>query len=236
MIGDGPGRFAEQRLGNMDTFNSKPETAKLRVLVVDDQISVREMLAMVLERETEFSVAGAAATGFEGLRAFREVRPSLVVAALALPQMNGVEMIAAMREERPEVRILIYSGSRNHELIGAGLAAGAHGFVHKTEPLETLRAGVFAVARGSSFFGPFATRVLDESRGKERPAASLSPRQRLVLQMVAEGLSTKQVAGRLSLAPKTVEHYRTQLMQKLGLRDVASLTRYAVRCGLVEAD
>jgi DNA-binding NarL/FixJ family response regulator len=230
------GDLTGKALGNMDSFNSNSESARLRVLVIDDQISVREMLAIVLEREVEFSVGGAAASGFEGLRLFRKLRPALVVAALALPEMNGAEMIAAMREEQPKVRIMIYSGSRNRELIDAGLAAGAHGFVHKTEPLETLRAGFLAVARGSSFFGPFATRALDELRASRRVAGGLTSRQRLVLQMVAEGLSTKQVAGRLSLAPKTVEHYRTQLMQKLGLRDVASLTRYAVRCGLVEAE
>lgn len=207
---------------------------KTRVLVVDDQVSVREMVAMVLERESRFVVVAAASTGFEGLGLFRRHRPDLVITGLTLPEMNGPEMVHAMREETPEARMLIYSGSRNRELIAAGLEARAHGFVHKTEPLDVLREGFCAVARGARFFSPYASGVLDEMGVRAITAGGLSPRQRLVLQFVAEGLSTKQMAGRLSLAPKTVEHYRTQLMQKLGLRDIASLTRYAVRCGLVE--
>jgi DNA-binding NarL/FixJ family response regulator len=160
------------------------------------------------------------------------MRPGLVIAALALPEMSGAEMIHAMREERREVRILVYSGTRNGELIGAAMAARPHGFVHKTDSLATLREALAAVERGCSFFTPFATRLMDEpAKGL---VAALSARERTVLQMVAEGMSTKQVAGRLSISPKTVEHYRTALMQKLGLRDVASLTRYAVRSGLVE--
>lgn len=208
-------------------------TRKTRVVVVDDQISVREMVAMVLERDGLFAVAAEAASGIDGLRLLREHRPELLIAALALPEMSGPGMIHAIRNELPETRVLIYSGSRNRALILEGLEAGPHGFVHKTEPLSTLQQAFVAVANGSSFFCPFATRLLDETRRKGASDGRLTPKERTVLQMVAEGMSTKQVAGRLSLSPKTVEHYRMQLMQKLGLRDVASLTRYAVRCGLV---
>jgi DNA-binding NarL/FixJ family response regulator len=206
---------------------------KVRVLVVDDQVSVREMVAMVLDRDGGFAVVAEAASGIEGLRLVRKHRPALVIAALALPEMNGPEMIRAMRDEEPGTRLLIYSGSRNRALVLAGLESGAHGFVHKTEPLSTLRQAFAAVANGFSFFCPFATKLLDETRTHGKSPGDLTPKQRIVLKMVAEGMSTKQVAGQLSLSPKTVEHYRTQLMQKLGLRDIASLTRYAVRCGLV---
>lgn len=211
-------------------------TGKARVLIADDHVSVREMLAMVLDREGSFAVVAEASSGMEGLRLFRKHRPALVIAALALPEMTGGEMVRGMRREDPTARMLIYTGTRNRGLIDDGLACGAHGFVHKTEPLETLRQAFAAVTRGYSFFSPFATRVLDETRHRRGEASRLTPKERTVLQMVAEGMSTKQVAGRLSLSPKTIEHYRTQLMQKLGLRDVASLTRYAVRCGLVEAE
>ena len=212
------------------------ERRKVRVLVVDDQVSVREMVAMVLDRDGSFAVVAEAASGIDGLRLFRKHEPVLVIAALALPEMNGPEMIRAMREENSDARFLVYSGSRSRPLVLAGLEAGPHGFVHKTEPLSTLCQAFVAVTNGAVFFGPFATKVLDETRAVSKPHAGLTAKQRVVLQMVAEGMSTKQVAGRLSLSPKTVEHYRKQLMQKLGLRDVASLTRYAVRCGLVGAE
>jgi len=203
------------------------------VLVVDDQISVREMLAELMGQTGRHEIIGEGMTGFEGLRLFRLGKPDLVIAALALPEMNGVEMIRTMREERRAARILVYSGTRNAELIRAAMDVKPHGFVHKTDSLATLREALAAVERGCSFFTPFATRLLDEPGTNGQPP--LSSRERTVLQMVAEGMSTKQVAGRLSISPKTVEHYRTQLMQKLGLRDVASLTRYAVRSGLVES-
>lgn len=208
---------------------------KTRVLVVDDQISVRQMVAeLIVLGSGEREVIGEGTTGFEGLRLFRLMKPCLVIAALALPEMNGAEMIRAMREERRDARILVYSGTRNGELIRLAMEARPHGFVHKTDSLATLREALAAVERGYSFFTPFATRLLDEP--KEGAQSSLTARERTVLQMVAEGMSTKQVAGRLSISPKTVEHYRTALMQKLGLRDIASLTRYAVRSGLVGTD
>lgn len=211
---------------------------RTRTLVVDEQVSVREMVAMVLGREETFAVVAEASSGVEGLRMFRQHAPQLVIAELALPEMNGPEMIRALREENAATRVLVYTGSRHDGLTLGGLRVGAHGFVQKSEPLATLLRAAVAVAEGATFFGPFATRLLDEQvRGGRRAANDgLSPKQRTVLQMVAEGMSTKQVAGRLSLSPRTVEHYRIQLMQKLGLRDVASLTRYAVRCGLVGAE
>ncbi|MDD5199098.1 MAG: response regulator transcription factor [Terrimicrobiaceae bacterium] len=216
------------------------EERKAQVLVVDDQVSVREMVALVLDREGAFAVAAEASSGLEGLQMFRRHSPEMVIAGLALPEMSGPEMIRAMRSERPGARVLVYSGTRNRELIRAGLECGAHGFVHKTESLETLRQGFCAVARGFSFFGPLATQAMDEVRatsghgGSRKAGEDLPPKLRTVLQLVAEGLSTKQVAGRLFIAPKTAENYRMQLMQKLGLHDIASLTRYAVRQGLVE--
>jgi DNA-binding NarL/FixJ family response regulator len=216
----------------MNAMDGSSGAVKTRVLVVDDQISVRQMVAELIAREGGYHVVGEGTTGFEGVRLFRALGPEMVIAALALPEMDGAEMIRAMREERRAARILIYSGTRKADLIQAALAARPHGFVHKTDSLATLREGLAAVARGCSFFTPFATRLMD----LPVRAVVLTGRERTVLQMVAEGMSTKQVAGRLSIAPKTVEHYRTAVMQKLGLRDVASLTRYAVRCGLVEAE
>lgn len=214
--------------------DDKFEARRSRVLLVDDQISVREMVAMVLDREGRFAVVAEAASGIEGLSLFRRHQPDLVVLGISLPEMGGPETLLAMRAEDPQARLLFYSGTRNPSLLHAALEAQPHGFVHKTDPLETLRQAFHALSRGHSFFGPFATALTDEMRKMSLPDAQLSPKQRMVLQMIAEGLTTREAAERLGLSTKTIEHYRTQLMRKLDLHDVASLTRYAVRCGLVD--
>ena len=207
---------------------------KTRVLMLDDQVSVREMAAAMVTSEGLCAVVGQASSGVEGLRMFRKLRPGAVILALALPEMSGAEVLLAMREENPRLPVLVYSGTKSQDLWRAGLKAGPQGVVHKTESMATLREGVTAVLTGQTFFGRFATAKMEEMRLGGLVEDGLPPRLRTVLQMIAEGRSTKQVAARLSLSPKTVEHYRTKLMQKLGLKDVASLTRYAVRCGLVD--
>lgn len=207
---------------------------KTRVLMLDDQVSVREMAAAMVTSEGLCAVVGQASSGVEGLRMFRKLRPGAVILALALPEMSGAEVLLAMREENPRLPVLVYSGTKSQDLWRAGLRAGPQGVVHKTESMATLREGVTAVVSGQTFFGRFATTKMEEMRMGGEAEEGLAPRLRTVLQMIAEGLSTKQVATRLSLSPKTVEHYRTKLMQKIGVKDVASLTRYALRCGLVD--
>jgi DNA-binding NarL/FixJ family response regulator len=231
----------ERRTGKAVRGEQAEQSARddgaLRALVVDDQVSVRELVVELLACRCGFGcqVVGEASSGAEGLRLFRKLLPTLVVAALSLPELGGAEMVRAMREERAEVRVLVYTGTRNEEMVRAGLAARPHGFVHKTDSLATLTEALGAVARGSCFFSPFATRLLDGmGLGPVTEACRLTGKEREVLRLVAEGLSTKQMAGKLSIAPKTVEHHRGEVMRKLGMRDVASLTRYAVRCGIIE--
>jgi DNA-binding NarL/FixJ family response regulator len=219
----------------MTKLDSRESAARTRrVLTVDDQVAVREMLALVLEGMGGFVVVAEAATGLEGLKLFRRHKPDLIVAGLALREMSGPEMFGAMREEAPSVRRMVFSGTRNRALLLAGLRCNPHGFVHKTESLDVLREALGAVAEGKIFFGAFATALADEAVGRSGLTPDLPPQQRVVLQLVAEGHSTKQIASRMALSPKTVDNYRSRLMEKLGLRDVASLTMYAVREGLVE--
>ena len=218
----------------MKLIHDDPGFEKTRVLILDDQVSVREMAAAMVMSEGLCEVVGQASSGLEGLRIFRKLRPGAVILALALPEMSGAEVLLAMREENPRLPVLVYSGTKSQDLWRAGLRAGPQGVVHKTESMATLREGVTAVVSGQTFFGRFATTKMEEMRMGGEPEDGLAPRLRTVLQMIAEGLSTKQVASRLSLSPKTVEHYRTKLMQKIGVKDVASLTRYALRCGLVD--
>lgn len=209
---------------------------KTRAVIVDDHVSVREMLAMVLSREGEYDVVGEAGTGFEALKVCRKMKPRLVILDLVLPQLNGVEVLRALRGEMRETRFMVYSGTMNRALIIEALQARPHGFVHKTDALQTFCEALRAVACGCSYFTPFATKLMDEERGLPPAASVLTERERAVLQMVAEGRSNKEMADHLVLSAKTVEHHRAHVMEKLGVRDVAGLTRVAIRQGLVPLD
>ncbi len=207
------------------------------VVIVDHHVSVRQMLSVVLSREEVFEVVAEAGTGVEALKVCRRVKPRLVILDLVLPELSGIEVLRAVRAESRETRVLIYTGSHHDELILRVLKERPHGFVHKEDTLATLREALRAVSNGCSYLTPFATDLLDQRVGNEKLGIeALTARERAVLQMVAEGLSSKEVASRLALSTKTVEYHRGQLMHKLGVHEVAGLTRCAVRHGLVSID
>jgi two-component system response regulator NreC len=208
---------------------------KFRVMVVDDQVSVRQMLGLVLPREGGYDLVAEAGTGLEAIELLISSNPQLVVLDLALPGLNGVGLLQHLRKHAREVRTLVYCGTSHRETILAALRMRPHGFVLKREPLSTLFEALRMVTAGCSYLTPFATRLLDES-GPAAVGSSITPREQAVLQMVAEGRSNKEIAAQLRISAKTVEHHRAHIMHKLGLRDVAGLTRYAVRQGLVALD
>ncbi len=209
---------------------------KTRVVVVDDHASVRQMLGFILAREGPYEMVGEAGTGFEALKVCRRVKPQLVVLDLALPEMNGLEVLRMLRAEMRETRCMVYSGTLNRSLIVEALQARPHGFVHKTDALATFCEALRAVSSGCSYFTPFATSMLDASRGRDAANANLTHQERVVLQMVAEGLSSKEMAERLGVAPKTVDNHRAHLMEKLDMHCVAKLTRYALLLGMVSTE
>lgn len=209
---------------------------KTRVVIVDDHVSIRQMLGIVLAREGPYEVVGEAGTGFEALKVCRRVKPRLVILDLVLPEMNGVEVLAQLRGELFDTKFLVYSGTMSRQLAVEALQAKPHGFVHKTDDWVVFREALRAVTSGCCYFTQFATRLLDEQRGAMSPRTELSERERQVLQMIAEGMSNKIMADRLALSSKTVEHHRAQVMMKLNMHDVATLTRYAVQLGLVPAE
>jgi DNA-binding NarL/FixJ family response regulator len=209
--------------------------SKTRVAVFDGQVAVREMIGQVLCRDGSYEVVAESASGIEGLRQWRELRPSLVILDLILQEMGGVEVLRTLRAESRETRVIVFSSTLHRELTLEALQAQPHGFVHKQDSLATLREALVAVSKGCSYFTPMATEIW-RNGGDAGGKGNLSERERTVLKMVAEGFSSKEVAHCLSLSAKTVEYYRTTLMQKLKLRDITALTRYAVKCGLVAVE
>ncbi len=209
---------------------------KTHVVVVDDHVSIRQMLGIVLAREGPYEMVGEAGTGFEALRICRLLKPELVILDLVLPEMNGAELLTMLREELRETRFLIYSGVVSPELMIEALQAKPHGFVHKTDDWAVFREALRAVAAGCCYYTPVATRLLNQPRTTSLVRVALSERERQVLQMIAEGMSNKEMAKRLGLSIKTIEHHRAHIMDKLGMHDVATLTRYALRLGLVPTE
>lgn len=213
----------------------------LRVLLADDHTLVRAGLRSLLQQMENVEVVAEAEDGRQVLAAVAEHRPDVVLMDISMSGMNGLEATLQLKRDRPEVRVIILSMHATEEYVLQALRAGASGYLLKdSAPLE-LALALQAVARGESYLSPPVSRQVVESyvqrTGREaQPLAALTPRQREILQLIAEGNSTKEIASRLALSVKTVETHRSQLMERLGIRDVAGLVRYAIRHGLVSAD
>ena len=202
-------------------------------MIVDSHVSVSQLVSMLLARDSRFTVLAEAASGTDALRLFRKYHPSLVISELDLPGLRGPELFRSIREIDPKTRFLFYFGSENLPLLSECMASRPHGFVHKSEDVTVLRQGIDVIAQGMSFTSQRSLELLATIPSTTSPDA-LTRKERTILQLIAEGRSTKQMAVDLEHSPKTIEHYRRGLMQKLGLDSVAALTLYAVRNGLVK--
>lgn len=209
---------------------------KTRVVVVDDHKSIRQMLGRILALDGKYEVVGDTGSGLEGLQMCRDLRPRVAIVDLLLPGMSGVELLQALRKDEVDTRVLIYSGTLNQTLVATAIATRPHGFVHKEDSLPALMEGLKVVASGGKHITPFALALAEQGEMGGSAASRLSSRERTVLQLVAEGCSSKTIGDRLGISVKTVEHHRTTLMGKLDVHDVAGLTRLAVREGLVRND
>lgn len=211
-----------------------PGTRKPRVIVVDPHLGSAELVSMLLDRDGDVSPVGESTAGDDALRLAGKFRPDLVITELELPRLNGSELIPALRERVPGIRVLIYTGSHHPAMVLAGMEAQPDGYALKEDSVCMLRDAIHACLDGGQFFTPNAMQRVNASRRDAKFENSLTPREREVLKLVAEGRSSKQIADQLTLGLKTVEHFRGALMRKLGARDVASLTLLAARHGMVE--
>lgn len=207
---------------------------KTRVVLVDDHEALRQMLGMVLSRLDDMNVVAETGSGLDALKLCKTVAHDIVILDLILPELSGLEVLRRLREEMPESRVLVYSGTRNQQTINRAIQLRPHAFVEKAGSLETLREAMKAVLSGSCYFSHMASGIVPEIGG--RRDAELTAREIEVLQLVAESRSTKEIASRLGLSTKTVENHRANIMCKLRAHDVAALTRYAILTGLVTAE
>ena len=208
-----------------------------RLVIIEDQTAVREMLVEILRLDASYQLVGEGGDGQSALSLCMEVKPDLLVLDAKLPGLNGVDILRRISKKLPHMRVLVFSGHENPVLVREMLAAGAHGFVEKTAGLFEFKKGLETVANGGTYFGPAVAALLrDVVANPDASSASdfLTDREREILQLVAESHSTREIAAKLGISIKTVDNHRTNLMRKLNLHDVASLTRYALEVGLIE--
>jgi RNA polymerase sigma factor (sigma-70 family) len=214
--------------------------SQIRILLADDHAVIRAGLHLLLERQTDFTVLGEAADGREAVARAAELRPDVAVLDLAMPNLNGIEATRQICTNQQGVQIVVLSMHSDEEYVLRALKAGARAYVLKESAEADLIAAIRAVYRGKSFFSPAVSRMLVEDyvrqlqdRDLEDSYDLLTPREREILQLVAEGKSNKDIANILGLSVYTVETHRSNMMEKLNLHTVPELILYAVRKGVI---
>jgi DNA-binding NarL/FixJ family response regulator len=210
----------------------------IQLVIADNHALVRAGFRSLVEELDGIEVIGEAENGRDVLQMVETLKPQIVLMDIAMPEMNGLEATARITREFPQVRVLILSMHANEEYVYQALRSGASGYLLKDSGTEELDLALRAIARGEIYLCPAVSKyvVSDYVRrlGQDQtPLDQITPRQREILQLIAEGKSTKDIAELLYISTKTVETHRTQLMDRLDIHDIAGLVRYAIRIGLV---
>jgi DNA-binding NarL/FixJ family response regulator len=210
----------------------------IRVLLVDDHALVRAGIRALVQNLQGAEVVAEAEDGRQALSLIKDLRPDIVLMDISMPGLNGLEAAARVAKEYPRVKVIMLSAHSHEEYVCQALRAGASGYLLKDASTAELELALTAVARGETYLSPAVSKhvINDYMRrlgGEPGSLEMLTPRQREVLQLVAEGRTTKEIAHTLHVSVKTVETHRMQLMDRLGIHDVAGLVRFAIRIGLV---
>lgn len=209
----------------------------IRIVVADDHRIVREGLGALIEELPNMEVVGQAEEGRTAMRLVEELAPDVVLMDVAMPGLNGIEATRKIASDHPSVKVIALSMHSETQFVARMLEAGASGYMVKEGAFEDLAAAIEEVTSGNTYLcpriaGPLVEDYLRRLDGSEDMEGPLSPREREVLQLLAEGLTTRQIARRLEISPKTVETHRARIMDKLDIRSIAELTKYAIRQGL----
>ena len=208
----------------------------IRVLLADDHTLVRAGIRALLNAIEGVEVIAEAGNGREALQLIMELHPDIVVLDITMPGLGGFEVLADATKQFPDLRVIVLTVHDAGEYAMQALRAGAAGFLPKSAAANELQEAIETVSRGDTYVSDEVSRrtLLEYSKGPtENPLARLTPRQREILTLIAEGKNTKDIGRTLNISVKTVESHRAQLMERLDIHDVASLVRYAVKMGLI---
>ncbi len=216
--------------------------SKIKVLLVEDHTIVRKGLRSLLDAEPEIEVVGEAEDGRQAVERVKQLTPDVVLMDITMPVLNGLEATRQIKKTHPNTRVLILTVHSTEEYIFQILRAGASGYLVKQAAVPELISAIQAVYRGDSYLSPAVSRILVEEYSRTAEATTmdhfdkLTGRERQVLQLVAEGRSSRDIAHLLGISIKTVEAHRAHIMEKLDLHTAADLTRYAIRKGVIQPD
>jgi DNA-binding NarL/FixJ family response regulator len=210
----------------------------IRILIADDHEIVAEGLKSLVEAEPGMEVIGIVPDGREAVKLGRESKPDVVVMDMSMPELNGADATRAILQNDPSCRVIVLSMYAEREYVRRALKAGALGYVVKRSAAKELVDAIRAVYAGQRYLSPRVADVVIEAGADDKDdlLAKLSMREREVLQLLAEGNTGAEIAQRLSLSQKTVETYRARLVEKLGIRDLPGLVRFAIQRGIVTLD
>jgi len=217
---------------------------KIRIIVADDHAIIREGLWAMLGHQPDMKVVGIAANGREAIRLVDQYEPDVAIIDISMPEFNGVEAIKQILHRHPHMKVIVLSIHATKPYVYRALKAGAKGYLIKKETvgLELVEA-VHTVHRGERYLSQRIADLLTnasfqnlETPIEVSPLEKLSPREREILQLVAEGKTSQQIAKRLSISPKTVDTYRSRLMHKIGVQDMAGLVKFAIQQGVISLE
>lgn len=215
------------------------ERGKFRLVMAEDHVAIREVVVAYLKSHPRIDVVGQASDGREAIDLCLRLKPEVLVLDIDLPEVNGVSVTRTLTARLPELRVLIFSSHNDSATVRQVLEAGARGVIEKTGSAEALVKAIERVAQGHAYFGERIAEALQRSFVEPvvtRTKDNLTGREREVLQLVAEGMSNKEISSRLNISVKTVENHRHNLMSKLSAHNAADLTREAYRLGYLRGN